>query len=102
MSSKRLALHQVLVDKLGSSHVYFQKPTSSQMEYPCIVYEIKDAPSKFADDIPYLNTIGYQVTLIDKDPDTNVFDGLKSVPWCRFDRHFVSDNLHHYVFVIHF
>lgn len=83
-----------------SGHVYFQAP--SRIEYPAIVYERTSADTQFADDAPYIYEKRYQVTVIEKDPDSSIPDRVAMLPKCIFDRHYVTENLHHDSFVIYF
>nr|DAG78300.1 MAG TPA: tail completion protein [Caudoviricetes sp.] len=83
-----------------SGHVYFQAP--SRIEYPAIVYERTSADTQFADDAPYIYEKRYQVTVIEKDPDSSIPDRVAMLPKCLFDRHYVTENLHHDSFVIYF
>lgn len=98
----RLKLHEILVDILGSRHVYFQPPESIKLTYPCIVYERSAIDTSFADDNPYTCKKRYAVTVIDKNPDSVIPDKVAALPMCGFDRHFTSDNLNHDVFSIYF
>lgn len=95
IKSRRIRLHKILCDVLGSDHVYFDPPESVKMKYPCIVYERSDDNSIFADDTRYNLKMRYSLTLIDKSPDSEFLDRLLSLPYCYYDRHFTSDNLHH-------
>lgn len=98
----RLELHDVLVDVLGSSNVYFQPPETIKMEYPCIVYQRSSGDSIFADNQGYRFTNRYQITLIDKNPDSEVLDRLAVLPLCTYDRHYNTDNLNHDIFNLYF
>lgn len=98
----RLDLQAILEQIVGESKVYFQPPSSTRMIYPCIVYERVSASTKYADNNPYSFDLAYQLTLIDKNPDTILVNEIARLPKCRFDRHFVADNLNHEVFVIYF
>ena len=42
------------------------------MQYPCIVYSRDRKDEKFADDRLYNKTMCYRVTIIDRDPDSEV------------------------------
>jgi hypothetical protein len=98
---RRKEFNGILEQLLGSDHVYFQPPEDRTMEYPCIVYE-RDNPSlEPADNFPYAVTQGYQVTLIDGNPDSDVVDKLLALPFCAFNRHFATSGLNHDVFVIY-
>lgn len=98
----RVDLQVLLEAALGTAYVYFQPPTNVVMTYPCLVYKRDAADTKFADNKPYGHRKRYQVTLIDKNPDSGVYDKLAALPMCRFDRHYTADNLNHDVFTIFF
>ena len=49
MESRRLKLHERLVEILGTDHVYFQPPENFKLEYPAIVYSRKQISNRFAD-----------------------------------------------------
>lgn len=99
---QRLQLHSKLCDILESSHVYFQPPTGTKLIYPCIVYELDDMDTKYADNNPYLITRGYSITAIDRNPDSIYPQKIAEMPMTSFNRMFVSDNLYHYVFTTYF
>lgn len=97
----RLILHEELCRLLGSRHVYFQPPETVRMSYPAIVYRRYAIDNVHADNVPYLQYDGYEITVIDKDPDSEVVRAVSKLPSCRFNRHFTNDNLNHDVFVIY-
>lgn len=99
---KRLELHALLVETLGSSNVYFQPPSNLAMQYPCIVYAQDNAKTEFAGNHPYSRTKRYQVTIIDRNPDTLIPDDVAQLPLSNLNRIFTADNLHHYVFTLYF
>lgn len=94
----RLDLHEILVIALGSRYVYFQPPASVVMKYPCLVYSRDNANAKHASDALYDYTTRYQVTVIDKDPDSAILEKIIRLPLCAFDRHFTADNLNHDIY----
>ena len=98
----RLELQAALELILGSSNVYFQPPANVQMQYPCIVYKRDSADTKFAGNQAYRKTKRYQVTAIDRNPDSETPDKLASLPLCTFNRFFVSGGLNHDVFNLYF
>lgn len=100
--ASRLELHEVLCKILGSRNVYFQPPASVKMQYPAIVYERSDIENVFANNNPYLQSLVYEVTVIDKNPDSEIVTEISKLPMCRFDRHFAVDNLNHDVFTLYF
>lgn len=98
----RLDLQDVLVLILGSNHVYFQPPPSVQMEYPCIVYRRDDENTDFADDKPYRIKRRYQVTVIDRNPDSDIPGKISELPFCVYDRFYTAENLNHDVYKLFF
>lgn len=97
---RRLNLHEVLCEALGSRNVYFQPPESIKMNYPAIVYERQNRDATPADNIEYLGVWVYQLTVIDKNPDSPILDRVLNLPSTRYVRSFKSDNLNHDVFLI--
>lgn len=96
----RLELHALL--KELTEHVYFQPPANVQMQYPCIVYSRDAADTLFAGNNPYRYTKRYQVTVIDRNPDSPIPDKVAVLPMCTFQRFFTADNLNHDVFDLYF
>ena len=94
----RLELHDLLMDILGSSNVYYQPPESFKIQYPCIVYNRTDIDALHADDNPYIKRHRYLVTHIGYDPDDPVVEEMAGIRGFSYDRHFTSDGLHHDVF----
>lgn len=99
---RRLELHQKLVDVMDGNPVYFQPPENFKMTYPCIVYSRKPPKTMHADDFPYIRRMRYQITVIDKDPDSPYPErvwGIKGMSRVNF---FVHDNLNHDIFEIYY
>jgi hypothetical protein len=96
--AQRLALQALLVEILGTSNVYFQPPTNIVLEYPCIIYKRDQADTDFADNAPYRHLKRYQVTVIDRDPDSDIPEKVAALPLCLFIRFFTVDNLNHDIF----
>lgn len=99
---RRLELHQILVDILGSNHVYFQPPASVKLVYPCIIYQYETGDTQFADDQAYIFVRKYQIQVIDPNPDTEIPDKIAQLPRCLNDRNYTADNLNHYTFNIYY
>lgn len=89
-------------DILGSPHAYFQPPANVQMSYPAIVYALKGIDTIRADNGVYITLPHYELTLIDKNPNSPYISKLLTLPYCRFDRHFKADNLNHFTFILYF
>lgn len=100
--SKRLELHEILCDILGSRNVYFQPPESVKMSYPAIVYSRNNIDTKHGDNSAYIQNYAYMVTLIDKNPDSEFVEKLAQLPLCRHQRNYKADNLNHDIFIIYY
>jgi hypothetical protein len=72
------------------------------MQYPCIVYQRDNANTEFAGNYPYRYTLRYQVTVIDRNPDSDIPGKVAGLPMCLFNRSFTADNLHHDVYNLYF
>ena len=97
---RRLELHELL--ESICDHVYFQPPASVRMSYPAIRYELYDIDNKFADNKVYKQDRAYQITVIDRDPDSTVADAVSMIDNIRFNRFYIADNLNHTVFILYF
>lgn len=100
--NRRLELHEILVGLLGSRYVYFQPPESIKMSYPCIVYGRSSSDTIYANNKVYRNKKRYTVTVIDKNPDSDIPDKLLGLQLCKFDRHFNTNNLNHDVYTLYY
>lgn len=99
---QRLELQALLTQILGSNNVYFQPPPTIEMHYPCIVYHRDYQLVNHADDNPYKKRWRYLVTVIDRDPDSEIPGKVSDLPMCSYDRFFTFHNLNHDVFKIFF
>ena len=72
------------------------------MKYPAIVYGLSNIDPFYADDSIYMMRRKFDVTLIDKNPNSEFITKLLGLPFCRFDRHFKADNLNHYTYELYF
>lgn len=99
---QRLDLHDILVEILGSDNVYFQPPPSLMMTYPCIRYQRVNGLTKFACNQPYGHVVKYEVTVIDRDPDSDIPLKVAMLPMCTRDRFYTADQLNHDVFTLFF
>jgi hypothetical protein len=98
----RLQLQQDLEDLLGSENVYFQPPSTVKMQYPAIVYNRDQMDTAFADNAPYMVKERYQVTVIDRNPDSVIPEKIAYLPLSTFVSAFVADNLNHSVFALYY
>lgn len=100
--NNRVKLQKILEDILGSRNVYYQPPATVKMAYPAIVYSRNDIENLHADNTVYRQNDSYEITVIDKKPDSRIVRDISLLPRCRFSRHYVTDNLNHDVFVLYF
>lgn len=98
----RVQLQALLEELIGSRNVYFQPPESFKLSYPCIIYSRNAGKTKFANDNPYSYQRGYKVTVIDKNPDSEIPVKVATLPMCIFDRHYTADNLNHDVYNLYY
>lgn len=103
ISDKRAELDDKLIEILGSGHVYFDPPESVKLSYPCIVYERSAGDTDFANNMPYRFQMRYTLTVISRHADEPINAKLAmSLPSILYNRHFVTDGLHHDVFSIYY
>lgn len=105
MAQTRLCLHKILCDILGSEHCYYSPPTSLEMVYPCICYDFSGNYTKHANNNIYIKKRIYNVIVIDEDPDSIIPDMIldaNDIPYCSYDRTYVSDGLYHFALTVYF
>lgn len=102
MARSRTDLHKILVGILGSNNVYFQPPPTIQMKYPAIVYSWDGNNHTIANNDRYIKRRRYQVTVIDRDPDSRIPDMVEALPYCRMTTTMIVENLHQFVFTLTF
>ena len=100
--ASRLDLQSKLEELLGNRNVYYQPPASIKMMYPAIVYSKSNLDIKRADNQMYNLKTCYELMVIDKKPDNPIIEQLLTLPYCSFNRHYVSDNLNHDVLTLYY
>ena len=98
--ASRLELHEKFCEILGSRNVYFQPPETVKLKYPCIIYTLSGERVRHADDALYFHRDRYTINVIDKNPDSEIPDKIRALPYCTFDRFYTADNLNHFVYTI--
>lgn len=99
---QRIDLQMMLESILGSKFVYFQPPETIKLKYPCIIYSRSRFRKLPADNMTYAAFKMYQVTVIYRDPDSDLPEKILSLPYCSHDRHYTADNLYHDVFTLYY
>ena len=102
MPRPRTELQTLLENTLGSRNVYFQPPESFKLKYPCIIYSLNDLGKIFADNIGYMDQTSYSLTVVDRNPDSDIPKRISDLPMCRFNRFYTADSLNHFTFTIYF
>lgn len=93
-------LRKVMKDVSRVENVYFQPPENLLLKYPAIIYSRSDIRNRPADDMVYSQFTFYDLSVIDKNPDSLLVYAVASLPRCKFGRHYKSDNLNHDTFTI--
>lgn len=81
-------------------NVYFQPPDNLTIKYPAIVYSYDETDDKYANNEKYGSIPGYQVIVVDKNPDSTIANQINRLPRSSFVREFKKDNLNHYIYKI--
>lgn len=100
MARSRTQFSKMLKETTGCNNIYFQPGSNITMKYPAIVYARNKIDNTSADNVIYLQSISYSVTVIDSNPDSDLVTKVSQIPTARHDRHYKSENLNHDVFVI--
>jgi hypothetical protein len=100
MARSQAELQELLEGVEGPAKVYFQPP--SVLQYPCILYQRSDSYDARADNTRYLTWKRYDVTVMDRDPDSLIPDQVESLPHSKFNRFFVVDGLNHWIYTLYF
>ena len=104
--ASRLDLQNKLEELFESENVYYQAPgsgtTNFKMEYPAIKYSKSSITKTHANDIAYSMRDRYEIVVIAKLPDNEVIKKLLELPYCSYDRQYISNNLYHDVLTIYY
>lgn len=96
----RVELNDIFLDICPN--VYFQPPESVKLKYPCILYSLDIIDPRKADNRLYYQYKRYMVTIIDRDPDSELPLIIAKLQYAKHDRTYVADNLYHYVFTLYY
>lgn len=95
-------IQKMLEMMLKSRNVYEQTPATIKMSYPCFIYHRDKILANHANNRPYKLDNRYTLIYVSRTPDDPIVDELAKLPMCEFDRHYVADKLHNYVYTIFF
>ena len=94
VNQRREDLHRLL--KVICPNVYFQPPPNVMLSYPCIIYRKSGNDIRRANNAVYLSTTEYSLTVIERDPDSELPNYiLQSFNMAEDGTVYVFDNLYH-------
>lgn len=104
VKSDRILLDEIFRDILGENreNCYFSPPDKMKMKYPCIVYRLSSIEAIRADNIKYRALEGYDVTVMDRDPDSELRRKVFDLPFSTFNRSFTSGGINNWVFKVYY
>lgn len=92
--TNRLDLHKKLLQFY--TNIYFQPPENIVIKYPCIIYQRVVDETWHADGLAYIIKKRYDITIIEKDPDSDVADRMvQQLPYSKVTQRYITDNLYH-------
>ncbi len=97
---RRVELHNILKQVLGSGNVYFEPAESFKLKYPCIVYFMEGNAEWHADNNPYHRMQRYSLTYITQQADDPMVDKIDSIKYCSLNRPFTTSGLRHYPYTL--
>lgn len=104
----RLELQKKLEAILGTREVFFQPPESKKItNFPVIIYTLQQVNTTFASNKRYKIDEAYQITLITKDPETDLYEKILSAFeedinfHILFDRLTPMNNLNHFYYTVY-
>lgn len=100
--ARRLILQTKLEELIGNKNVYYDPPENLKMRYPAIRYSKSKISTRHADDKIYNKMVRYELIVISSEPDSEVINKILEFPYSSFDRHYISDNLHHDVLTLYY
>lgn len=100
--ARRLILQTKLEEFIGNKNVYYDPPENLKMRYPAIRYSKSKISTSHADDKIYNKMVRYELIVISSEPDSEVINKILEMPYSSFDRHYISDNLHHDVLTLYY
>lgn len=93
-------LHQVIPSNF---HFYFQPPSGTKIVYPACLYKRYDDSVLRADNRFYRGMIGYQVTIVTKEEDGDLYETIMTAfPHAMRINSFITENLYHTVYKIYY
>ncbi len=97
----RLQLQQELL-KLAPK-TWYQKPSITNMSYPCFVYKALEPETVRADNRMYMLMPRYEILYISQTEDDGIWERMANTfEYLSIGRKYASDNLYHYLFTVNY
>ena len=100
--ASRLELQTYLETIPTVKAAYYSPNENINMMYPCIVYRLNDVKTDYADDTLYNAVNQYQITVIDRDPTTQIGRAILTELLGTWMRNFNTNNLYHEVYTAYY
>ena len=97
---RRLELQQKL--RAITNMVLFQPGETTTLKYPCILYDIEGEQALYADNARYRSLTRYAVTVIDTNPDSDLWHKVLELPHTELTNAMVSDQLYHWNITLYY
>lgn len=88
--------------ELITPKVYFQPGETTTLTYPCILYSIEGELADFADNARYISNTRYSITVIDRDPDSNIWRKVLELPHTALETVIKTDQLYHWNITLYY
>lgn len=100
--AKKPELKDVLLGLEGKPNVYLVAPESIKMTYPAIKVSLRDMPVRYANNAVYKQMNRYELIFITRDFSDPIVAEILKLQYCKFDRYYSADTLHHFVFTLYY
>lgn len=82
--------------------VYYQPSETTKLVYPCITYGLEGELPDFADNIRYISSDRYSITVIDRNPDSDLWRKVLELPHTALETSMVIDQLYHWNITLYY
>lgn len=95
---------EILPDSKATNkyHVYYQPDNNITLSYPAIVYELSSSYDRRANNELYAHRDQYKIMIIDRNPDSEIPNRVRYIPYTRFQSRNRYDRLYHTAFITYF
>ena len=87
---------------IGIEHVYIDPPENIRMSYPCARVRLNIPRTRYADNRPHIVVPSWEIIYMSYEPDDEyllkIMDAFQMI---SANRHYASDGLHHYPFILY-